>query len=66
MYFHALVSFVRDGFCLFPFLLGVGNRLRLLIVALPGLFFLPGYRYTAKSRLEDLRIQAPCLQTVYA
>ena len=39
--FRAFVCFARIVLCLFPFPLGVGNWLRLVIVALPGLFFLP-------------------------
>ena len=39
--FLAFVCFARDSLCLFPLTLGVRDWLRLLIMALPGLFFLP-------------------------
>ena len=37
--FRGLVCFAREGLCLFPLPLGVGDWLRLVIVALQGLFF---------------------------
>ena len=39
--FHVFVCFVLVGLCLFPLPLGVRDWLQLVIVALPGLFFLP-------------------------
>ena len=38
--FRAFVCFARDGLCLFPFPVGASDWMRLVIVALPGLFFL--------------------------
>ena len=38
---HAYVCFALVDLCLFPLPLGVRDWLRLVIVALPGLFFLP-------------------------
>ena len=39
--FRALVRFALVWFCLFPLPLGVWDRLRFVIVALPGLFSYP-------------------------
>ena len=36
---HLFVCFVRVRFCHFSFPLGVGGRLRFVIVALPGVFY---------------------------
>ena len=46
--FHMFVRFALVWFCLFPLPLGVWERLRFVIVALPGLF---SYRFVLQSVL---------------
>ena len=52
--FRTCVRFALVWFCLFPLPLGVWEELRLVIVALPGLFFLPFFDDTEHMR-RDIR-----------